>query len=557
MVAVALGATFLWSFLLHNHNFGEGAYRIWIPMVKREIDPALYPNDYLIEQISFYYSYIWKISAFILNLVPISMAHFFFGVSFVANFLTFLSIYLLVRVIPADRTSDGANIRNDLVIGTLAVFVTLFIGGSVTGTHMLELVTSPRLVATPVLFFALYVFLKKNFAIAGLLAGLAFLINPDSALWFSLLLFSFLIFDRKQLGTRNVILFVGILLVVAAPIIIWRLTSPPPSPTNFFMSDSWLEASVLKGSDSPSKLLQQLFKAGLITAVLLVSLRHAANLFQSRVVFVFLTVAWAVLISGILLDEIMHWGPAFMLDFNRIYKFPTVFSIIYFSRYFLSGTYSRSDIGAFAWMIPVLIGLGLLYDGGAGWRWGFAGLGLIAFTVTLYQSRRAERISASLLISAVVVVAMVVSGSQYARGSGGFNLENTQLPDWQSAQSWAKRNTKIEDVFIVPPTRNSGFRVGSERSIYGEWFDGGLIHFNEKFATEWLRRMSMLGYRSGDEHGELEQRFYELGEKDFVRIAEDAQDGISRTIYLVVKKEAFLSFPKVYENDSYAVFRIE
>ena len=457
VVAVALGATFLWSFLLHNHTFGEGDYRIWIPMVKREIDPALYPNDYLIDQISFYYSYMWKISAFILNIVPITMAHFFFGVSFVANFLTFLSIYLLVRVIPADRTSEGTNIGNDLVIGTLAVFVMLFIGNSVTGTQMFELVTSPRLVATPVLFFALYVFLKKNFGIAGLLVGLAFLINPDSALWFSLLLFSFLIFDRKRLGTRNIILFIGILLVVAAPIIVWRLTSPPPSSTYFFMSDSWLEASVLKGSDGPSKLFQQFFKAGLITAVLLISLRYGANLFQSRVVFVFLAVAWAVLISGILLDEIMHWGPAFMLNFNRIYKFLTVFSIIYFSRYFLLSTYSRLGIGAFAWMIPVLIGFGLLYEGGVGWRWGFTGLALIAFTVTLYQSRRLERISASLLISTVVVVAIVVSGSQYARGSGGFNLENTQLSDWQSAQSWAKRNTKIEDVFIVPPHQELRF----------------------------------------------------------------------------------------------------
>ena len=69
--------------------------------------------------------------------------------------------------------------------------------------------------------------------------------------------------------------------------------------------------------------------------------------------------------------------------------------------------------------------------------------------------------------------------------------------------------------------------------------------------------MSMLGYRSGNKYEELEQRFYELGEKDFVRIAQDAQHGISRTIYLVVKKEAFLSFPKVYENDSYVMFRIE
>ena len=128
MVAVALGATFLWSFLLHNHNFGEGDYRIWIPMVKRELDSALYPNDYLIDQIPFYYTYTWKISAFILNLLPISMEHFFFGISFIANFLTFLSIYLLVRVTRSDRRSDVAGIRSDLAIGSLAVFIMLFIG---------------------------------------------------------------------------------------------------------------------------------------------------------------------------------------------------------------------------------------------------------------------------------------------------------------------------------------------------------------------------------------------------------------------------------------------
>ena len=153
----------------------------------------------------------------------------------------------------------------------------------------------------------------------------------------------------------------------------------------------------------------------------MVSLKHGANLFQRRVVLVFLVIAWGVLLLGILLDNILHWGPAFTLNFNRIYKIPTLLSVIYFSRYFLAGTHFRSSISAFAWMIPVLIGLGLLYEGGSGWRWGFAGLALIAFIATFYQSRRSQQIPASLFVSAVVITAMAVGGSLYARGTGGFD----------------------------------------------------------------------------------------------------------------------------------------
>ena len=67
----------------------------------------------------------------------------------------------------------------------------------------------------------------------------------------------------------------------------------------------------------------------------------------------------------------------------------------------------------------------------------------------------------------------------------------------------------------------------------------------------------MLGYQSGDKYLELEQRFDELDEQDFIRIAEDAESDTSRDIYLVRGKGGVLNFPKVYENNRYVIFRVE
>ena len=84
-------------------------------------------------------------------------------------------------------------------------------------------------------------------------------------------------------------------------------------------------------------------------------------------------------------------------------------------------------------------------------------------------------------------------------GAGGYRrqgswLANAQESGWLEVQVWAKENTRSHDVFIVPPNR-SGFRVESERTIYGDWKDGTQMFFNPDFGFEWFRRMKALGYK--------------------------------------------------------------
>ncbi len=68
----------------------------------------------------------------------------------------------------------------------------------------------------------------------------------------------------------------------------------------------------------------------------------------------------------------------------------------------------------------------------------------------------------------------------------------TATPDsWDQVQAWARRHTPIDAVFLTP-IAPGGFRIGSQRSVVGEWRDGTQLYFSAAFATTWWQRMNEL-----------------------------------------------------------------
>lgn len=56
-----------------------------------------------------------------------------------------------------------------------------------------------------------------------------------------------------------------------------------------------------------------------------------------------------------------------------------------------------------------------------------------------------------------------------------------------SSQEWVRANTNTSCTILVPFS-GKGFRVYSERTITGEYEDGGLAFYSETFAKEWYER---------------------------------------------------------------------
>ena len=81
----------------------------------------------------------------------------------------------------------------------------------------------------------------------------------------------------------------------------------------------------------------------------------------------------------------------------------------------------------------------------------------------------------------------------------------------------------------------------SERPIVGEWKDGTMVFFSDRFALEWSRRMKDVGGREGKFRTFDEKRLVEIASKYGAR-------------YLVFPADVPLHFRRVYANRDFAVY---
>jgi hypothetical protein len=116
---------------------------------------------------------------------------------------------------------------------------------------------------------------------------------------------------------------------------------------------------------------------------------------------------------------------------------------------------------------------------------------------------------------------------------------NYPLNDVIDIGRWAQANTRIDEVFFVPPDVPE-FRVHSRRGIVGAWDDGSPAFYSKRFALIWWERMEDLkGYDSfGNE------RFRQLNVKYMASFA-------------VIGRAQHLYFPVVYRNHSFIVYKLD
>ncbi|TRZ50426.1 MAG: hypothetical protein D4S01_06695 [Dehalococcoidia bacterium] len=134
--------------------------------------------------------------------------------------------------------------------------------------------------------------------------------------------------------------------------------------------------------------------------------------------------------------------------------------------------------------------------------------------------------------------------------------------DWKDIQIWAKHNTPIDSVFVVP-TYMRGFRVFSERPLFFDWIDAGAMHWRSGFGDQWSKRLGMLGY-SMDMIIDYKWFYHYTNERTvrwmYAKFDENFFSMLNKhydVSYAVREKPFGLNLKPVYENRSFIVYKID
>lgn len=111
----------------------------------------------------------------------------------------------------------------------------------------------------------------------------------------------------------------------------------------------------------------------------------------------------------------------------------------------------------------------------------------------------------------------------------------TSEDPWREIQHLAREKTP-PDAVLLTPTRHSGFRLGSNRALVGEWRDGTQQFFDPAFAVSWDERMRYLD----------PQRTREYNAADWIRAAHTWN-----ATHLVLPRDDRMTLVRLAENEAW------
>ena len=523
----------------NQYQYGISDHAIIIPFLKSLLpwSNPIYPDDFLLAQSPFYYTYLWDLCSFLISTFNVSIPVLFFTSYCASVFFIFLGNYLIAKTLFQERQ-----------VAFLSLFFLLFsiktLGGSVT----VDNIFLTRVAVLPVLIFSVYFFLREKYLPSFLLLGTGFLIHPMTAIYFIVMQSAALLLNLNYIGIKKSIFYLFTLLIVSSPILIWKFLHSPPSLNLFHADTQWLEFLRLRSSHhifpfSWSK--TTFFHTGMVLFILFISWKYKPQAQHHRVIKVFVLSILSMCLAGTLFSEFIPVSVVLNIQLLRSFTFIYFLAAIYYSNFFVSELSSGKSV--LYKLLIAFMSIGIFYGAGM-WKYAFAAFFL--FSIVLIISRTATEKYLIYLLSALVFISAF--GIYLRRGN--FTIGNRQEKQWIDVQQWAKANTTFSAAFIVPPYLE-GFRIESQRTVYCDWKDGTLLNFNPQFGEEWFSRLEKLGYKKG---GSLQNGYENLTEKDFMDIAEElSAKNKDRSVLLVVNNDRDkLGFHEVYRNDKFTIYKI-
>lgn len=540
-------AAILW---VHPYRYGLEDQSIIIPFIKEAMDPGLYPEDYLVAQKPYFITILWELIAFIARFSGLGLPLLFFAGHLLAVVFTFWSLHRLGMTL-FGRPEPAAG----------ALFLLLLANGMSLGDgSTLEGIFNTRVASLPLLLLSWDLLLRERPVRSFLVLGLAFLVHPlTAAHMLGLLLFSSLA-SLKRLGPGRVGLGLLLFAVLVSPLLVYKGLHEPASLSLLQVTPDWMETLRLRSAHHvfPSGWHWEAFVRTLVlTLVLIWLVNRWSSSFQRRTILASLAAVGAMCLAGTIFTEALPLAVVVQFQLFRSTVFINYLFYLYFSASYFS--LLREGGGIWSWA-AVALGLGALLYKGPGWPYQYAAAGGLCLLGLALRARAGSRIKGAQILGGMLVLVYAL-GLGGVFGPGELTITNAQDPDWLEVQTWARRATDPEAAFIVPPGR-MGFRVGSERTIYGDWKDGTQTFFNPEFGREWISRMSHLGYGPKlKTHGledldELDRAYDSLNEEEILALAKELGSDRRRVFLVRSRGSARLDFPLRHENGAYLVYEV-
>ncbi|PIU01941.1 hypothetical protein COT68_00560 [bacterium (Candidatus Torokbacteria) CG09_land_8_20_14_0_10_42_11] len=527
---------------LNQYEYGLSDQAITVPFLKSFGDPSLYSSDYLVAQKDYYYSYLWPFLGLAVRYFSINIPLVFFLLYFFALFFFFLGIYSISQLLFRRRE-----------ISFLALFFLLFFKPLLGGMASVDRSFLTRVAVLPILTFGLYYFLRRKYWLSCGFLGFGFLIHPLTAAQLAFILFFVFLSRWREIGWKKIAGCLILLAVLASPILAWKALHSPDSASLLRASPDWIKLLRLRSSDEifPFSWPKIIFsQAMMVFLIFVLGAKFSPEKDYHRAVKIIISAVIIFCLLAAIFSEFLPLPIILNLQLFRSFQWLFYLAAIYFANY----VFSQFSTGDWKDKIFVLaLALGFFYGASNG-GYGFACFSVLALLLILMKNKK--KILISRYFTPALIILVLFLGGVLSFQNKKFTWQNKQEKDWQDIAVAARLSSKPDDFFIVPPNLE-GFRVESERSIYGDWKDGTLTFYNPEFGREWFNRMEKLGYR---ENLSLKKSFLAMTESDFLAIASEIRPEISpdAKIFLVTMLGSkALNFPLVYQNQKFIVYALD
>ncbi len=547
MAVAALGFSLVSLLFVHPYQYGIGDTSITIPFVRVAANPALYPGDLMVAQRPFYYTLLWNALGWLHAHVGLPIESLYFGGYAVALFFTFLGIGALARTLFPGRRAV-----------VLLAMVFLLAGKHTLGSvYTIERVLSTRLAALPFLLFALDAFLRGRRVRTGVLLGLGYLVHPITTHYALAMIVVAALVGAAPAGRRGTLVSLLAFAIVAIPIIAWRLAVRPPGSL-LHVDPGWLEAVRVR---SANHMLPSTWDgANWVQAAIVIGLfalawarRNAGGAagdpLRHRAMGAFAATIVALGIAGIVFSEVVPLGIVLLVQPLRSFQFLEILAALYVANALSGELEHASFVRALgAALVGGLMFVAVHYEPLPTILYAACVIGLLLRPGTARLARFAV---GSVVLATFVWIGMAAGiRASFDR----FAYHDVQEPAWLELQRWARDATPRDAMFVVPPAFGGEFRVESERTVYADAEDGGLMNGNPQYGIEWLRRMRRLGFR--DDFGDALRNYRQMNADTVTSLAREAGAGHSAVFFVTTVVAAPLPFAVAHRNARYIAYRV-
>lgn len=470
------------SIIILPYQFGIEDQAVYIPIIEKGLNPELFKTDYLVNthgETTLFFPLI-KLLIFIFK----DISAVFLVTYFLTLFLFFLGVYLL--------SLSLFNNRITAILSVLLFFFPKWIGG--TGTKTYENYLVPRFLASPLILFSLIALVKNKLVLASLFISLTFLVHPVSGITLYFIFLALYFFLKPKTNLITVISSVVLLLI--PPFIVYLLAKQQAIETTKYliMPNQWLSLAMKRDYF----VFPQLWKIRSFGSLLIFYFFYLLFIIKEKI-------NKRIFITNIKTNR--------FLNIIAIVCLLLPIFVILVSQFF-----------PLTLLIQLELARSLVI---------FSFIALICWAYLSSQVLRSKLSTTVKIITLFILLTSIIWNNNKAE-----IFDN----DWIATQLWVRENTPSDSVFLTNPY-SKGFRIFSQRTIVGEYKDGGPLLFSFEYAKQWSKRMDDI------------KNFDLLTEDDFRKLKQSYN--FDYLVYNSKNGLEPLNFQKIYSNKSYTVYLVE